>query len=70
MLDLYKNVLQCKAGEVIFMHNNVPPYVVMVKDRPELVAFYGRLKDKVFPDGPSQNWAARCWDPKKHLHET
>ena len=29
------------------------------------MAFYGRLKDKVFPDGPSKNWSDVTWDPSK-----
>ena len=49
----------------MFTHDNVPPYVAMVKERPGLMAFYGRLKDKVFPDGPSQNWAKVNWVPSQ-----
>jgi hypothetical protein len=41
------------------------PQVALVKERPALMAFYGRLKDKVFPEGRSENWAPGCWDPKE-----
>ena len=41
-------------------------HVTLVKERPGLMAFYDRLKAKVFPNGPSENWAIGCWDPKKH----
>ena len=59
-------LLQSMAGEVMFTHNNMPSFVALVKERPGLMAFYGRLKAKVFPNGPSENWATGCWDPKKH----
>lgn len=43
----------------------MPPYVALAKERPGLMGFYGRLKDKVFPDGPSTNWVKQNWDPSQ-----
>lgn len=62
--------MQCMASTVITKADQAEdmeqPQVVLMKERPALMAFYGRLKDTVFPDGPSKSWAKGCWDPKKH----
>jgi hypothetical protein len=60
-------VVQCKAGEAIFKSECMPAYVRLAKERPGLMAFYGRLKEKVFPSGPSENWDESIWDPSKQL---
>lgn len=57
--------MQCKAGEAVFTQDCRPPYVKLAEDRPELMAFYARLKEKVFPDGPSKNWSKTNWNPSQ-----
>ena len=53
------------AGATICNTEEPQAHLALAKERPRLMAFYSRLKDKVFPDGPSEKWAAGCWDPKK-----
>ena len=49
----------------MYTHDNLPPYVALVKERPGLMAFYDRLKAKVFPNGPSENWTKVNWNPSQ-----
>jgi hypothetical protein len=32
-----------------------------IQDRPDLIRFYERLKDKYFADGPSKEWTKPIW---------
>jgi hypothetical protein len=48
----------------------VPANAAMVKGMPALMAFYGRLRDKVFPDGPSENWVSGMFNPKERATAT
>lgn len=43
----------------------MPANAAMVKSMPALMTFYGRLRDKVFPDGPSDKWLEGMFDPKR-----
>ena len=49
----------------MYTHDNLPPYVALVKERPGLMAFYDRLKAKVFTNGPSENWTKVNWSPSQ-----
>ena len=55
--------VQCMAGEELC--GEPQPHTMLAKARPALMAFYDRLKEKAFPDGPSQHWAPGCWDAKQ-----
>lgn len=57
--------VQIKASESIFPTDKAPPYVKLLKERAGLMAFYGLLKHKVFPEGPSKNWSEEMWNPAK-----
>ena len=45
----------------------MPANAAMVRGMPGLMAFYNCLRDKVFPDGPSDRWLEGMFDPKKRL---
>lgn len=50
---------------VIKKPSAVPAYAAMVKGMPELMSFYERLRERVFPDGPSEKWVPGMFDPRK-----
>jgi hypothetical protein len=56
-------LVQCKVFETLYTSESMPPFVTLAKERPGLMAFYGWLKEKAYPGGPSENWDELMWDP-------
>lgn len=54
-------------AENIFKPESMPPNAAMIKSMPALMSFYGRLRDQVFPDGPSNKWLEGMFDAQKGI---
>lgn len=46
---------------------HMPAYYELVTSRPALLAFYDRVKEKVFPEGQASCWKEGMFNPKTHL---